>query len=199
MARNDEVALDDLARSLADLGYSRTDRVEARGEFAVRGGIVDVFPAQDEEPVRLDFWGDTVEDIRVILGRHPALRGPRRSAHRLSRPGGAPDPLDRDRPPNWSGREPWAASTWDRIAEGQLFPGIESWLPWLAEPISLIDAAPVRPGLLVVEPTRALDRARELIKEETELAEALAPPGASRPHRPAPIPPCSSTSRSSLA
>jgi transcription-repair coupling factor (superfamily II helicase) len=66
LLRNDEIALDDLVRELADLGYSRTDRVEGRGEFAVRGGIVDVFPAQAEEPVRLDFWGDTVEDIRVI-------------------------------------------------------------------------------------------------------------------------------------
>ncbi len=174
LSRGDEVALDDLARGLADLGYSRTDRVEARGEFAVRGGIVDVFPAQSEEPVRLDFFGDTVEDIRAISV------ATQRSEHvvdqlvaypaREVRPGA--DLLDRAA--DLVASEQWAASTWDRIAQGQLFSGIESWLPWLADPVSLIDAAPDT-RLVLIEPSRALDRARELIKEESELADALAP------------------------
>ena len=44
--------------------YARTDLVERRGEFAVRGGILDVFPPTEEHPLRLEFWGDTVEEIR---------------------------------------------------------------------------------------------------------------------------------------
>jgi len=175
LARADEVALDDLVRTLADLGYSRTDRVEGRGEFAVRGGIVDVFPAQDEEPVRLDFFGDTVEDIRVIS---VATQRSEDSVDRLiAYPAREVRPGDAlvERASELIATEQWAASTWDRIIQGQLFPGIESWLPWLADPVSLIDAAPVETRLLVIEPARALDRARELIKEETELAKALAP------------------------
>ena len=66
LSPGDEVSMDALSRSLADLGYARTDRVEARGEFAVRGGIVDVFPAQADNPVRLDFWGDQLEETRAF-------------------------------------------------------------------------------------------------------------------------------------
>ena len=49
---------------LADAAYSRVDLVEKRGEFAVRGGIVDVFPPTEEHPLRVEFWGDDVEEIR---------------------------------------------------------------------------------------------------------------------------------------
>ena len=44
--------------------HTRTDLVERRGEFAVRGGILDVFPPTEDHPVRVEFWGDTVEEIR---------------------------------------------------------------------------------------------------------------------------------------
>src|SRR4051812_28562476 len=56
--------LDDVVRRLADAAYSRVDLVERRGEFAVRGGIVDVFPPTEEHPLRVEFWGDDVEEIR---------------------------------------------------------------------------------------------------------------------------------------
>ena len=60
----DEVAMDELVRRLAAAAYTRTDLVDKRGQFAVRGGILDVFPPTEEHPVRLEFWGDTVEEIR---------------------------------------------------------------------------------------------------------------------------------------
>ncbi|HEY6635461.1 MAG TPA: transcription-repair coupling factor, partial [Acidimicrobiia bacterium] len=69
--------------------------------------------------------------------------------------------------------EAWAGSTWDRIAQGQMFPGIESWLPWLAEAVCLIDV--MRGHLVIVDPGRSIDRCRDLIEEESELAAALAP------------------------
>ena len=53
-----------LARALVNAAYTRVDLVERRGEFAVRGGIIDVFPPTEEHPVRVDFFGDTVEEIR---------------------------------------------------------------------------------------------------------------------------------------
>ena len=68
---------------------------------------------------------------------------------------------------------PWAASTWDRIAEGQIFPGIESWLPWLADEHSLLDVVPESATTVLVAPARALDRSRDLVKEEAELAAAM--------------------------
>ncbi|MBW3666370.1 MAG: transcription-repair coupling factor, partial [Actinobacteria bacterium] len=62
----DQTEIELLTRRLADAGYHRTDRVEGRGEMAVRGGIVDVFPAQSNRPVRLDFWGDQVDETRFF-------------------------------------------------------------------------------------------------------------------------------------
>ena len=56
--------MEDVVQRLADAAYSRVDLVERRGEFAVRGGIVDVFPPTEEHPLRVEFWGDDVEEIR---------------------------------------------------------------------------------------------------------------------------------------
>ncbi|HXZ75690.1 MAG TPA: transcription-repair coupling factor, partial [Streptosporangiaceae bacterium] len=56
--------LDEVIVSLAEIGYTRTDLVERRGEMAVRGGIIDVFPPTEEHPLRVEFFGDEVEEIR---------------------------------------------------------------------------------------------------------------------------------------
>ncbi len=175
MVPGDEVDLDELARKLAVLGYHRTDRVEARGEFAIRGGIVDIFPAQSDQPVRLDFWGDQLDEIRgfsVATQRsmEPVSRLVAYAAREVR-----PDQDIRSRAAHLLVSEPWAASTWDRMAEGQLFPGIESWLPWIADERSLMDEIPPTAHLLLVDPIRAFDRCRDLMTEEAELAAALAP------------------------
>ena len=64
LAAGDEPGWDALQAQLFRLGYSRVDVVSAAGEFAVRGGILDVFPATTEQPVRLEFFGDTLESLR---------------------------------------------------------------------------------------------------------------------------------------
>ena len=48
------------------MAYTRTDLVERRGDFAVRGGIVDIFPPLEEHPVRIDFFGDEIEEMRYF-------------------------------------------------------------------------------------------------------------------------------------
>ncbi len=62
--RHTEVPLDDLVRHLELTGYIRAEMVEAPGQFAFRGGIVDVFPAEAVRPVRIELLGDTVESLR---------------------------------------------------------------------------------------------------------------------------------------
>ncbi|MCY3800072.1 MAG: transcription-repair coupling factor [Chloroflexi bacterium] len=57
---------EDLTKRLAALGYRRNPLVEAPGEFAVRGGIVDAFPPQLDRPVRIDFFGDEIESVRFF-------------------------------------------------------------------------------------------------------------------------------------
>ena len=61
-----EPGLDGLAESLALAGYERVDRAEERGQFAVRGGLVDVFPTTGREPLRVELYGDEIEQVRAF-------------------------------------------------------------------------------------------------------------------------------------
>src|SRR3954452_5859609 len=61
-----EVGLEGLAEALALAGYARGERVDDRGQFAVRGGIVDVFPTTGREPLRVELFGDEIESIRAF-------------------------------------------------------------------------------------------------------------------------------------
>ena len=173
--RDQTLEQDRLIRDLAGHGYHRTDRVEARGEFAVRGGIVDVFPAQTDQPIRIDFWGDQVDDLRVFSVATQRSEDPLDLMEAYPAREVRPDPTIRERATQLLRTAPWAASTWDRLAEGLVFSGMESWLPWMAEPRTLIDEIPERGHLILVDPSRALDRCRDLMTEEAELAAALAP------------------------
>ncbi len=61
-----ELDLDAMLSRLSTLGYERVDRVSRPGEFAVRGGIVDVFSSTRRSPVRVEWWGDEIESVRAI-------------------------------------------------------------------------------------------------------------------------------------
>ena len=60
----DEIPLDDLAAHLVSVGYEKRDPVEMVGEYSIRGGILDVFSPEQEQPVRVEFFGDEIESIR---------------------------------------------------------------------------------------------------------------------------------------
>ena len=66
LSKTDAAALDELVESLALAGYERVERVEERGQIAVRGGLVDVFPSTGREPLRVEFFGDELEQIRAF-------------------------------------------------------------------------------------------------------------------------------------
>ncbi|MGC2652126.1 MAG: transcription-repair coupling factor [Mycobacterium sp.] len=66
LAIGDEVAFEELIARLVEFAYTRVDMVGRRGEFAVRGGILDVFPPTAEHPVRVEFWGDEVSEMRMF-------------------------------------------------------------------------------------------------------------------------------------
>src|SRR5438552_4048486 len=66
IAPGEEVSLEQLAESLALAGYERVERADERGQFAVRGGLVDVFPTTGREPLRVELWGDEIEQIRAF-------------------------------------------------------------------------------------------------------------------------------------
>ena len=66
LARGDEPGIESLAEQLALAGYERVERVEERGQIAVRGGLVDVFPSTGREPFRIELFGDEIESIRAF-------------------------------------------------------------------------------------------------------------------------------------
>jgi transcription-repair coupling factor (superfamily II helicase) len=64
LAVGDETAFETVIARLVELAYTRVDLVGKRGEFAVRGGILDLFPPTAEHPARIEFWGDEITEIR---------------------------------------------------------------------------------------------------------------------------------------
>src|SRR5206468_832692 len=66
IAPGEQPGIEALTESLALAGYERVERVEDRGHFAVRGGLVDVFPTTGREPLRIEFFGDEIEQVRAF-------------------------------------------------------------------------------------------------------------------------------------
>lgn len=170
-----KIDIEQLVQQLSAFGYRRETLVEHRGEFARRGSIVDVFPGTGDEPIRIDLWGDEVDrltyfnidDQRSTTDIALAQIFPVREL--------MIDDRTKQRARELLAVEPWGREQWERIAEGQLFDGMESWLPWLIESDSLLTDHLSNDALLVlVEPRRMVDRARDLLAEEADLARALA-------------------------
>ncbi len=60
----DEIDLEELVKRLVELGYEKNYQAGTRGEFSVRGGIIDIFPLTEENPFRVELWGDEIDSIR---------------------------------------------------------------------------------------------------------------------------------------
>ena len=165
----------DLARQLVMLGYRREELVEHRGEVALRGSIVDVFPSTTDSPVRIDCWGDEVDRLSEFSVAD------QRSTDDLERvelfPARELLPTEevKQRASALIAKEPWGREQWERLGEGTFFDGMESWLPWLSGDEHLLtDRLPENAQILLVEPNRMRDRAVDLIAEEIDLANSLA-------------------------
>ena len=164
-----------LVDELVGWGYRREYQVEHRGEVAVRGSIVDVFPATAQAPVRIDLWGDEVErltefsvnDQRSVATIAEVEIHPAREVLVTAEVAGRARKL--------IASEPWGAEQWQRLADGETFDGMESWLPWLTDSEHvLFDLLDGDAQVMLVEPKRLADRASDLLAEEADLADALA-------------------------
>ncbi|WP_394689561.1 transcription-repair coupling factor [Hoeflea sp.] len=125
--------METLSGRLAQQGFERVDTVREVGEFAVRGGILDVFVPGAEEPVRLDFFGDTLESIRNFDPATQRSTTPSKefSLNAMSEVTLEPETISRFRR-NYL--ETFGAATRDdalyvAISEGRRYPGMEHWLP----------------------------------------------------------------------
>ena len=171
--RGAQMSREELIERLAGSGYRRENLVEHRAEFAVRGGIVDVWPAQGDDPIRLDFFGDEIERLTTFDIANQRSLADLDVAVVASAREWIPDERTRARAEEMVASAPWGRATFDRIATGQLFDGMEGWMALFVDaPRTLLDEARGA-TLVVVEPDRVRRRLEELLDEERELTNAV--------------------------
>ncbi|MDQ1582403.1 MAG: hypothetical protein QOF36_457 [Microbacteriaceae bacterium] len=163
-----------LAVQLVDLAYSRVDMVTRRGEFAVRGGILDVFPAIADHPYRVDFFGDEVDQIRAFS---------------VADQRSLPEPIDgvtlppsrelllseavRQRAREMQHEFPSLAGMLAKIAEGIPVEGMESLAPALVDRlVPMTHYLPDGAAIAVVSPERVASRAVSLAETNREFLSA---------------------------
>jgi transcription-repair coupling factor (superfamily II helicase) len=166
---------DELVRALVAAGYRREEVVEHRGEVAVRGSIVDVFPSTADRPIRIDLWGDEVDRLTEFSVSDQRSTGDLACVELFPCRELLPTEAVRARAERLVGLEPWGREQWERLSEGQTFDGMESWLPWLADEEQVVlDLVGPEALVLLVDPRRMRDRAADLLAEEADLAASLA-------------------------
>jgi transcription-repair coupling factor (superfamily II helicase) len=169
-----DLAPDALAERLVALGYGRTDLVEHRGEFAVRGGIVDVFPANGARPVRVEYFGDEIESLRTFTASTQVTTATVKFADLWACRELVPTDEIRERAaaeaPRHLGRFREALA---RVSEGLSFEGMEIVAPIVFDELpSLADCLPKETWVAVAASRRTADRAALILREADALAEA---------------------------
>ena len=125
--------------------------------------------------MRIDTWGDDVERLTRFDVTGQRSSEDVDSVRVFSARELVVDGRVRGRAAGLVASEPWGREQWERLAEGQIFDGMESWLPWLTTDDTLVTDLVGDDALVVlVEPRRMIDRARDLLAEEDDLARALA-------------------------
>ena len=169
-----EVDLTTLITDLTELAYTRTDLVEKRGEFAVRGGIVDLFLPLSEHPVRIDFFGDEIEELSYfdvssqrtttpVIGKLAIL--PCRELLLTSE--------IRERAESAKSKYPAALEILDRVAQGISTEGMESLIPILVdETETILQRMPKGTEVIFIDDERIRMRTIDLLATNEEFFEA---------------------------
>ena len=170
----DQVTMEEVITGLVDAAYTRVDMVERRGEFAVRGGLLDVFPPTQDHPQRIEFWGDEVEEIRWFSAAD------QRSLE-ISEDGmWAPPTREillteqvRERARELMATLPGATEMLEKLSEGIAVDGMESLAPVLVDDmVPVLDLVPEDALLLVDDPERIRRRAHDLVATTEEFLAA---------------------------
>lgn len=162
--------LDTVTHALAAAAYTRVELVEKRGEFAVRGGILDVFPPIEEHPLRVEFWGDEVEEIRSF--KVADQRSMDIAEHGLWAPPCRELLLTddvRQRAADLAHHHPELDELLSKIANGIAVDGMESLAPALVDDMELLlDVLPAHTTTIVCDPERVRSRAADLVATSHE-------------------------------
>ena len=170
----EEHPLEQLEQELIDAAYVRVDMVEKRGEFAVRGGILDVFPPTEPHPVRVDLFGDEIDEIRWFSVADQRSLDP--VPHGLRAPACREILLSsavRERAAARAEELPGVRDMLERIAAGIAVEGMESLSPVLVDRMEQVsDALPAGARFLVIDPEKTRARAAELVATTDEFLAA---------------------------
>ena len=165
--------LETLVRDLARFGFNRVDLVERRGDFAVRGGIVDIFPADQEHPVRIDYFGDQIDEISSFS------ISDQRSISAILSLAIYPcreiiiDEKIKLKAQQLGDRYPQLRELTEKISEEIYFEGIESLAAGLIEDYnSLIDYLPPKTQIWFIDQPRIISRSVDLIETNEEFLDA---------------------------
>jgi len=164
----------ELAERLVQAAYTRVDLVQRRGEFAVRGGIVDLFGPTEEHPVRIDFFGDTVDEIRYF-----AVADQRTGEETLTEITATPcrellltDEV-KQRAAELAVQHPELVEMLDKIANGHAADGMEALAPALVDGMELlVELMPEGTHVLVCDPELVRGRAHDLVATSEEFLAA---------------------------
>ncbi|MFC7306123.1 transcription-repair coupling factor [Streptomyces monticola] len=174
LRQGETVDLNDTVEALAAAAYARVELVEKRGEFAVRGGILDVFPPTEEHPLRVEFWGDDVEEIRYF--KVADQRSLEIAEHGLWAPPCRELLLTddvRQRAAALAEQHPELGELLGKIAEGIAVEGMESLAPVLVDDMELLlDVLPDNAMAVVCDPERVRTRAADLVATSQEFLQA---------------------------
>lgn len=172
--KGDWVDPSQLSQKLVDLGYERVDMVERRGQVAVRGSVVDVFVPTADHPVRLEMFGDEVEEIRHFNLSDQRTVGEAdgglwaTAARELLL-----TPEVRQRARDVQATLPGAAEMLELASEGIYAPGLESLAPSLVSHMEMLsDLLPRDALFLLDEPERVAARSADLLQTAEEFLSA---------------------------
>ena len=182
----EEIPFAQLIKSLSEAAYARVDMVTRRGEFAVRGGIIDVFPPTDNHPIRVEFFGDEVDSMRWF-----SIADQRTLTSKVSTGSTTekyPHPSELYAPPcreilitpTVMGRAaklkdamPGAAAMLEKIAGGIAVEGMESLAPALVDGmVPLTSLLPAASITVMLDPEKVSARAHDLESTNEEFLEA---------------------------
>jgi transcription-repair coupling factor (superfamily II helicase) len=173
-----ERSFTDVVRALSDAAYARVDMVTHRGEFAVRGGILDVFPPTEDHPIRVEFFGDEIDQMRwFAVADQRSLSAP--GIHHPTELHAPPcreiliTPAVMSRAAKLKADMPAAADMLEKIAGGIAVEGMESLAPVLVDAmVPLVDQLPAGSMTVVIEPEKVRTRAHDLAATNEEFLEA---------------------------
>ena len=170
----DDADPEDVITRLVEIGYARVEMVSKRGELAVRGGLLDVFPPTEEHPLRIEFFGDTVEEVRVFKVADQRSAGA--AEHGLWAPPCREmllTPSVRARAKELADQHPAVSDILGKIADGITVEGMEAFASVLADQMELlVDHLPLGSVLVACDPERIRTRAMELVSTSQEFLEA---------------------------